>query len=288
MSIPSMISTNRTGIKLWLKTAGVLLILLAVFFCSTKIKYKLPEFFEKGTVNFSEMNSADVYQTEMIVFDRYAVYNTKECQLYLIGIFDKDDTLKFASLATGSYDEKAVFESVNYYLNDSEQQIGDCVLNGGFTAESFEKFEMDADARNKLKQFYNEMAVSFQQDFNAEQTDMVFSFACSSQADFSEYRQGIQTQNVKWCAICAVLAAGGIAGIVIGVIMSRKDKQRAEEYYNQNGAVYYMPERKPNIDDNKTAHVSCNVSDSAGNCCHDASYGYHSDDISVTNHADGI
>lgn len=241
MRIPIFIPTSREGLKNWLKIVGILLIALAVFFSATKIKYKTPEFVNEGAVSFSEMNHTDVYQmSDIVVFDQYAVYNTKECQLYLIGVFDKDDTLKFASLSTGLYDEKAVFETVNNYLNDNEQQVGDCVLNGGFTVSTFEQFESRVDSRNELKQYYNEMAANYSQDLIAEQTDLVFEFACNSQEDFSNYLQKAQNENIKWIAISAALVVAGIAFIAIGIAMSRKDKKMAAAS-NETGGVYYAP-----------------------------------------------
>lgn len=267
MRIPIFIPTSREGLKTWLKIVGVLLIALAVFFSATKIKYKTPEFVNEGTVSFSEMNNTDVYQmSDVVVFDQYAVYNTKECQLYLIGVFDSDDTMKFASLATGLYDERAIFETVNNYLNDNEQRVGDCVLNGGFTISTFEKFESNPDSRNSLRQFYNEMAVSFQQNFNVEQTDFVFEFACDSQADFDNYLQKAQKENIKWIAISAALVAVGIAFIAIGVVMNRKDKKAALESFG-DGGIYYNPNQIPNHENNEIAADTYVQSETGNDYC---------------------
>ncbi len=58
----------------------------------------------------------------------------------------------------------------------------------------------------------------------------------------------LKAENMKWGAIAAALVAGGIICIVIGVLMSKKDKKRALEaaeanaqYFDPN-AVYYNPE----------------------------------------------
>ena len=249
MRIPIIIPTSREGLKQWLKIVGVLLIALAVFFSATKIKYKTPEFVQEGTAAFSEMNSTDVYQlSDVIVFDQYAVYNTKECQMYLIGIFYQDDTMKFASLCTGLYGNGDVFERVNQYLNDDNQQVGDCVLSGGFTATPFDRFESRADSRAELMQFYDEMIENFSQDLNIEKLDLVFEFACASQQDFPEYMKQAQKENIKWIAISAALAAVGIIGIVIGVLMSRKDKRMAIAD-STGGGVYYAPEQAAEFGD---------------------------------------
>ncbi len=107
---------------------------------------------------------------------------------------------------------------------------------------------MDKTISQILKKWFNEDISSCQQVLNAESTDLIFTYACASEADFSTYKENLKAENMKWGAIAAALVAGGIICIVIGVLMSKKDKKRALEaaeanaqYFDPN-AVYYNPE----------------------------------------------
>ncbi len=240
MCMPAFIPTSKSAFKYWFKYVGIMMMILAVVFSATKITYKTPEFVQEGTAAFSEMNRSDVYQlSDMIVFDQYSYYEDKQqTQVYLIGIYDKDETMKFASLVTDNADTE-IFERLNAYLDDEEQQVGDCILEGCFTVSSFKEFDRDARSRNDLQRFYNEMTVSFRQDFNAEQTGLVFKFACSTQQDFDAYMQSVKSSNIKWAAVAAALTAGGIVFIIIGVLLGRKDRKNYEQSFN--GGIYFDP-----------------------------------------------
>lgn len=236
--------TNREGFKLWIKIVGVILIALAMFFSASKIQYKSSSFVQEGAVSISEMNANDVYQlSDVVVIDIYASYDNEEdgC-MYLVKFNDNDDTAKFATIFTTA-DDGEVFDRLFTYISDNEQGIGDCVLNASFTVTKLEDFEKDSGERSKIRQFYSEIYANYQQAYNAEVTDLIFEYACDSENDFAEYLKDVKNNNIKWGAISAALTVGGIVCLVIGFLMSKKDKKNEEERYDAIGGVYYDPNK---------------------------------------------
>lgn len=252
MRIPLIIPRNREGFKNWLKYVGVMFIILSVFFSVKNIDFKTPEFIAEGKTAIAEMNSTDVYQlSDILVFDEYAYYddNKTHRKVFLIAVPDSDGEMKFASLVTEKNENSEISNKLDHYLSDNDQQVGDCMFSGCFTAASFEEFDRDTKSRNNLKQFCNEMIVGFRQDFNLKQTDRVFKFACSTQEEFAEYKQGIQNENIKWIIISVAQLLGGIAFLAIGIAMTKKDKKDAIEHLN--GGIYYNPNQMPNYENDE-------------------------------------
>ena len=249
MGIPIVIPTSKEGFKQWIKVVGVLLIAVAVYFSATKIQFAASNFVKEGAVPFSEMNKTDVYEiTNAVVFDNYATYtdNSYEYEYFTILVKDSDGYSKYASVVTNAKD--GIYEELMAFNKNASLAYGECVLNGGFTAVKMDNVKMDKNNKSDLKKWFNEDISSCQQVLNAESTDLIFTYACASEADFSTYKENLKAENMKWGAIAAALVAGGIICIVIGVLMSKKDKKRALEaaeanaqYFDPN-AVYYNPE----------------------------------------------
>lgn len=249
MGIPIVIPTSKEGFKQWIKVVGVLLIAVAVYFSATKIQFAESNFVKEGAVPFSEMNKTDVYEiTNAVVFDNYATYtdNSYEYEYFTILVKDSDGYSKYASVVTNAKD--GIYEELMAFNKNASLAYGECVLNGGFTAVKMDNVKMDKNNKSDLKKWFNEDVSSCQQVLNAESTDLIFTYACASEADFPTYKENLKAENMKWGAIAAALVAGGIICIVIGVLMSKKDKKRALEaaeanaqYFDPN-AVYYNPE----------------------------------------------
>lgn len=249
MGIPIIIPTSKDGFKQWIKAVGVLLIAAAVYFSATKIQLAEPNFVKEGAVPFSEMNKTNVYEiTNAVVFDNYAAYtdNSYEYEYFTILVKDSDGSSKYASVVISAADD--IYEKVMAYNKDVTLAYGECVLNGGFTAVKMDHVKMDKNNKADLKKWFNEDVSSCQQVFNAESTDLIFTYACASESDFTTYKENLKAENMKWGVIAAALVAGGILCIAIGVLMSKKDKKRALEaaeanaqYFDPN-AVYYNPE----------------------------------------------
>ncbi|MDE5670617.1 MAG: hypothetical protein K2I14_04030 [Eubacterium sp.] len=249
MGIPIIIPTSKEGFKQWIKVVGVLLIAAAIYFSATKIQLAEPNFVKEGTVPFSEMNKSDVYEmTDAVVFDNYATYtnNNYEYEYFTILVKDSDGYSKYASVVISAADD--IYEKVMAFNKDSSLAYGECILNGGFTAVKMDDVKMDKDKRADLKKWFNEDISSCQQVLNAEASDLVLTYACASEADFPVYKENLKNENIKWGIIAAACVAGGIVCIVIGVLMSKKDKKKAlaaaeanAQYFDPN-AVYYNPE----------------------------------------------
>ena len=245
--IPIYIPTSREGFKQWIKLVGVILIAVAIYFSATKIQLTQPNFVKEGTVPFSEMNESDVYEaTDVIVFDNYATvtHHYVDYEYFSILIQDSDETAKYASVVTTSGD--ALYDQLMTFANDQSLAYGECVLNGGFTAQKMDNVKVGSDILTDLKKFYNEDVSACQQMLNATASDLVLTYACDSEADFPKYQEELKNDNIKWGAISAALIVGGILCIFIGVSMSKKDKKKAKElaeadaqYYNADD--YYNP-----------------------------------------------
>ena len=249
MGIPIVIPTSKEGFKQWIKVVGVLFVAAAIYFSATKIQLAEPNFVKEGAVSFSEMNKTDVYEiTNAVVFDNYATYtdNSYEYEYFTILVKDSDGYSKYASVVTDVKD--GIYKEIMAFNKNTSLAYGECVLNGGFTAVKMDDVKMDKTNKADLKKWFNEDVSSCQQVLNAESTDLIFTYACASEADFPTYKENLKAENVKWGVIAAALVAVGILCIAIGVLMSKKDKKRALEaaeanaqYFDPN-AVYYNPE----------------------------------------------
>lgn len=251
MGIPIIIPTNREGFKRWIKVVGVILIAGALYFSATKIEFSEPKFVKEGTVPFSEMNKTDVYEvTNIIVFDNYAklTKNSAEYEYFTILVKDNDGNSKYLSVVTNVKD--GIYEKLISFRDDLSLSYGECILNGGFTALKMDDIEMDKSNISELKNLYNADLSNCQQIINAEASDVILTYVCASEAEFPEYKEQLKGENIKWAGIAAALVAGGIICIVIGVLMSKKDKKKLAEaaevnaqYYNpqENSDMYYTP-----------------------------------------------
>lgn len=249
MGVPIIIPTSKEGFKQWIKVVGVILIAVAIYFSATKIQFTKPNFVKEGTVPFSEMNKTDVYElNDVVVFDNYATYtdNNYEYEYFSILVKDSDGYSKYASIVTDADD--GIYEKLMAFNKDLSLSYGECILNGGFTAIKMDDVKMDKNNAADLKKWFDEDISDCQQVLNADASDLVLTYACASEADFPTYQEYLKNENIKWGGISAALIAGGIICILIGVLMSKKDKKRALEAAEANAqyfdpdATYYNPE----------------------------------------------
>ncbi|MDE5995579.1 MAG: hypothetical protein K2G56_01540, partial [Eubacterium sp.] len=176
------ISPHEERFKQRMKIVGVMLLVAAVYFSVVKIQYTQPNFFKEGTVPFSEMNETDVYElNDVVVYDNYAAYTDKsyEYQYFTILVKDSDGYSKYASLVTNVDD--AVYKKVMNFNKDFNLNYGDCVLNGGFTALKMNDVKMDRKNAANLKEWFNKDVSNCQQFLNAESSDLILTYVCTSE-----------------------------------------------------------------------------------------------------------
>ena len=128
MGIPIIIPTSRASFKPWIKIVGVILIAVGIWVTVSNVDFKEVELVPECTVAFSDMNKTDVYETtDMIVFDSFATTtkDNKKTEYFLVGIWEDDETLKYATLVTDKSDGWLYTELQDYY-NDSSLWVGDC------------------------------------------------------------------------------------------------------------------------------------------------------------------
>lgn len=247
MRIPIYIPTSRSSFKPWIIIVGIILIALGIGVTVKGVDFKEIEFVPECTVAFSDTNKTDVYETtDMIVFDSFATITTNysETDYYLVGIWEDDETLKYATLVTDAKDGW-LYREVQDYYNDSSLTIGDCRIPMCYTVTKLSGIDKE------LQDWYYERIDDYVElDYNYESTDLVLHYACDSYDDFAAYRQDAEKDSRIMMILATALILGGIVCISIGLILHANDKKKElayiqanTQYYNpgQTG-VYYQPD----------------------------------------------
>ena len=238
MRIPIIIPTSRESFKPWIKIVGVILIALGIWVTVSNVDFKEAEFVPEGAVAFSDMNKTDVYETtDMVVFDKYATYepNYTEYHYYLVGIWEDDETLKYATLITDA-SQGMLYTELEKYYRDTTAEVGDCRFALCYTVTKLSSQHKD------IQKFYDEIVEDYNQYYDYESTGLVLHYACDSSDDFIQYKEEAAKDNKTNIILAAALILGGIICISIGFILSNNDKKKAMAYVQAN-AQYYNPQQ---------------------------------------------
>lgn len=238
MGIPIIIPTSRASFKPWIKIVGVILIAVGIWVTVSNVDFKEVELVPECTVAFSDMNKTDVYETtDMIVFDSFATTtkDNKKTEYFLVGIWEDDETLKYATLVTDKSDGWLYTELQDYY-NDSSLWVGDCRIPMFYTVTKLSSLDKE------LQDWYYERIDYYaaEYDYNYESTDLVLHYACDAPDDFAQYKQEADKDNKTNIILAAAFILGGLLCEAVGFILSNNDKKKAQAYAQAN-AQYYNP-----------------------------------------------
>ncbi|MDE7124620.1 MAG: hypothetical protein K2N83_03925 [Eubacterium sp.] len=237
MRIPIIIPTSRASFKPWIKIVGVILIAVGIWVTVSNVDFKEVELVPECTVAFSDMNKTDVYETtDMIVFDSFATIKTdySETDYFLVGIWEDDETLKYATLVTDKSDGWLYTELQDYY-NDSSLWVGDCRIPMFYTVTKLSSLDKE------LQDWYYERIDDYAEyDYHYESTGLVLHYACDTLDDFAQYKQEAVKNNKTNIILAAAFILGGLLCEAVGFILSNNDKKKAQ-VYAQNNAEYYNP-----------------------------------------------
>jgi hypothetical protein len=238
MGIPIIIPTSRASFKPWIKIVGVILIAVGIWVTVSNVDFKEVELVPECTVAFSDMNKTDVYETtDMIVFDSFATTtkDNKKTEYFLVGIWEDDETLKYATLVTDKSDGWLYTELQDYY-NDSSLWVGDCRIPMFYTVTKLSSLDKE------LQDWYYERIDYYaaEYDYNYESAGLVLHYACDTPDDFAQYKQKTDKDNKTNIILAVAFILGGLLCEAVGFILSNNDKKKAQTYAQAN-AQYYNP-----------------------------------------------
>lgn len=238
MGIPIIIPTSRASFKPWIRIVGVILIAVGIWVTVSNVDFKEVELVPECTFSFSDMNKTDVYETtDMIVFDKYATYepNYTKHHYYLVGIWEDDETLKYATLVTDE-SQGMLYTELEKYARDTSAGIGDCIVSMCYTVTKSGSLHKD------VQKYYKEIIDDYEAyyEYGFESTDLVLHYACDTPDDFAQYKQEADKDNKTNIILAAAFILGGLLCEAVGFILSNNDKKKAQAYAQAN-AQYYNP-----------------------------------------------